>query len=69
VKPGDILVAVDGKTVIDSSTMLNLIAALSPGKTATITVIRNQAEKLVKINVGKRPRPTAQDQYEEPDMD
>ena len=69
VKPGDILVAVDGKTVIDSSTMLNLIAALSPGKTATITVVRNQAEKLVKINVGKRPRPTAQDQYEEPDID
>jgi serine protease DegQ len=69
VKPGDILVAVDGKTVIDSSTMLNLIAALSPGKAATITVMRNQTEKSIKINVGKRPRPTAQDQYEEPDME
>jgi serine protease DegQ len=69
VKPGDILVAVDGKKVIDSSTMLNLIAALSPGKTATITVMRNQTEKSVKINVGKRPKPTAQDQYEEPDME
>jgi serine protease DegQ len=62
-------VAVDGKKVIDSSTMLNLIAALSPGKTATITVMRNQTEKSVKINVGKRPKPTAQDQYEEPDME
>jgi serine protease DegQ len=69
VKPGDILVAVDGKTVIDSSTMLNLIAALSPGKTATITVVRNQTEKSIKINVGKRPRPTVQDQHEEPDME
>ena len=32
VKPGDILIAVDSQPVIDSSTMLNLIAALSPDK-------------------------------------
>jgi serine protease DegQ len=67
VKPGDIIVAVEGKPVIDSSGMLNLIAALEPGKTATITVIRNQAEKPIKINVGKRPKPAPQDQYMDPD--
>jgi serine protease DegQ len=67
VKPGDIIVAVEGKPVIDSSGMLNLIAALEPGKTATITVIRNQAEKQIKINVGKRPKPAPQDQYMDPD--
>jgi serine protease DegQ len=67
VKPGDILIAVDSQPVIDSSTMLNLIAALSPGQTATILVMRNQAEKTVKINVGKRPKPTAQEQYLDPD--
>ncbi len=69
IKPGDILVAVDGKPVIDSSTMLNLIAALSPGKAAAITVMRNQSEKSVTINVGKRPKPTAQDLYEEPEIE
>jgi serine protease DegQ len=67
VKPGDILIAVDGKPVVDSSTMLNLIAALSPGQTATILVMRNQAEKTVKINVGKRPKPASQEQYLDPD--
>ncbi|MDQ3185079.1 MAG: Do family serine endopeptidase [Pseudomonadota bacterium] len=67
VKPGDILVAVDGKTVTDSSVMLDLIAALPPGKTATILVIRNQTEKPVKLDVGKRPKPMPQDQYQDPE--
>lgn len=68
VKPGDILVAVDGKMVTDSSVMLDLIAALPPGKTVTIQVIRNQAEKSVKLDVGKRPKPLPQDQYQDPEM-
>ena len=67
IRPGDILIAVDGKPVVDSSAMLNLIAALSPGQTATILVMRNQAEKTVKINVGKRPKPASQEQYLDPD--
>lgn len=67
VKPGDILVAVDGKAVTDSSVMLDLIAALPPGKTANIAVMRNQTEKSLKISVGKRPKPMPQDQYQDPD--
>jgi serine protease DegQ len=67
VKPGDILIAVDSKPVADSSAMLNLIAALSPGQTATVLVMRNQAEKTVKINVGKRPKPASQEQYLDPE--
>ncbi|SEP21640.1 Do family serine endopeptidase [Nitrosovibrio sp. Nv6] len=71
VKPGDIIVEVEGSPVIDSSGMLNLIAALAPGEAANIKVVRNQTEKPIKINVGKRPRPTMptmpQDQYEDPD--
>jgi serine protease DegQ len=69
IKPGDILVAVDGDPVVDSSSMLNLIAALPPGKTASITVIRNGSEKTVPINAGKRPKPTAREIYEQPDME
>jgi serine protease DegQ len=67
VKPGDIIVAVEGKPVMNSSGMLNLIAALLPGKAATITVVRNQADKQIKINVGKRPKPTPQEQYLDPE--
>ena len=60
-KPGDIVVTVDGKAVNDSSVMLNLIAALPPGETGVITVVRNQAEKVIKIKVGKRPKPAPQE--------
>ncbi|MEO8767970.1 MAG: Do family serine endopeptidase [Nitrosospira sp.] len=67
VKPGDILLSVEGKAVVDSSVMLDLIAALPPGKAANIMVMRNQTEKSVTINVGKRPKPMPQDQYQDPD--
>lgn len=55
IKPGDVLLAVDGQTVADSSEMLNLVAALPPGKTVTLTILRNNSERSVRIKVGKRP--------------
>jgi serine protease DegQ len=60
-------VAVKGTPVVDSSVMLNLIAALLPGEAADITVMRNQTEKSIQINVGKRPTPAPQDQYQDPE--
>jgi serine protease DegQ len=45
--------------------MLNLIAALQPGKIATMKVLRSQKEMLVKVNVGKRPRPQSRPIEEE----
>lgn len=57
IKPGDILVSVGSSQVVDSTSMLNLVAALEPGKQATLKILRNRNEMLVKINVGKRPRP------------
>jgi serine protease DegQ len=60
VKRGDVLVAVEGKPVADSSVMLNLIAGLQPGKTAGVTVVRNQTEIELTVNVGRRPKVTPQ---------
>ncbi len=57
IKPGDILVSVGPSQVVDSTSMLNLVAALEPGKQATLKILRNRNEMLVKITVGKRPRP------------
>jgi serine protease DegQ len=57
VKPGDILMAINGKPVIDSAGMLNLIAALKPGQQVAINVIRNQTEQGFKVTIGKRPKP------------
>jgi serine protease DegQ len=56
IRLGDILVAVDGKPVADSSVMLNLIAQLPPGQPAVFKVRRNNAESELKLTVGKRPR-------------
>jgi len=56
IKPGDILIAVEGKPVTNSSDMLNQIAALSPGQAATLMVLRNQEEKPFEIRVDKRPK-------------
>jgi serine protease DegQ len=61
IKRGDILITVESKTVANSSDILNLIAALPPGQTATFTVIRNQTEKPVEIKIGKRPKPIKRD--------
>lgn len=56
IKRGDILIGVEGKPVTNSSDMLNLIAALSPGQTATLMILRNQEEKPFEIRVDKRPK-------------
>lgn len=55
IKPGDILVAIEGKPVRDTTEMLNLIAQLVPEKAAKITILRNTAEKEISVTIGKRP--------------
>ena len=55
VKPGDILTEVDGKPVTDSSSMLNSVAALRPGKLSQLHLMRNGKEMHVSVLVGRRP--------------
>jgi serine protease DegQ len=57
IRPGDILVAVDGKPVTDTTDMLNLIAQLEPGKKSRITVQRKGQESSINVTPGKRPKP------------
>jgi serine protease DegQ len=64
IKPGDVLLAVGLSPVIDSTSMLNLIAALEPGKDATLKILRNRGEVQINVKVGKRPRPNRAGQLE-----
>ncbi|MEO8006993.1 MAG: PDZ domain-containing protein, partial [Betaproteobacteria bacterium] len=64
VKPGDILVSVESSQVVDSTSMLNLVAALEPGKQTTLKILRDRNEMLVKVSVGKRPRPNRRNELE-----
>jgi len=54
-KPGDIVLSVDGKPVRDPDSMRNLIVALTPGKQATLGVKRGQGTLELQVTVGKRP--------------
>ena len=60
-KPGDILVSVEGKPVNDTTDMLNLIAQLVPGNKAKMTVLRKTQESVLDVTVGKRPKAKRED--------
>jgi serine protease DegQ len=57
VKPGDVLVEVQGKPVADPTVMLNLIAALPPGSPARMKLKRQGQDVEATINIGRRPKP------------
>jgi serine protease DegQ len=55
-RPGDILLAVEGKQVGSTSDMMNLIADLPPGGKAQMTVMRKNRKSTIDVTVGRRPR-------------
>src|SRR6195256_324749 len=59
IKPGDVLVEVEGKPVADPSAMLNLVAALAPGAGAKMKLKRQGNDVDASVTVGRRPKPQA----------
>ena len=57
IKPGDIVVTVDGKPASDPDTMRNQIVALAPGKQTAIRLQRGKNTLELRVAVGKRPGP------------
>jgi len=55
VRPGDVLLAVNGKPVKDPQVMLDLIAALTPDKPAAFRLRRNSNITEIQVTIGKRP--------------
>ncbi len=56
VKVGDILIEIDGAPVMNTATMLNMIAQITPGSAAQFNFVRERKETRLKITVGKRPK-------------
>lgn len=56
IRPGDILLTVQGRAVANTSEMLTLIAQLTPGARAQMTVMRKNRQSTLDVTVGKRPR-------------
>jgi serine protease DegQ len=55
-RPGDILLSVDGKKIGSTNDMLNLIADLQPGGKSKMTVMRKNRQATLDVTVGRRPR-------------
>jgi serine protease DegQ len=56
-KLGDVIVAVNGRLVPDTSSALNAIAEMAPGKSVPVKVIRRNQELTLDVMVGKRRPP------------
>jgi serine protease DegQ len=56
-KVRDVVLEIDGKATRDSATLLSQIASLTPGKEATLTVLREKKPIQVAVIVGRRPKP------------
>ncbi|QTQ37417.1 Do family serine endopeptidase [Aromatoleum petrolei] len=60
IRPGDILIGVDGKPVHDPKGMLEMVAGLMPGHSAHFRVRRADTEVELKVEIGRRPAPSLQ---------
>ena len=59
---GDVIVAVNGRPVANSTATLNAIAGVTPGMSVPVKVLRRNSEVSLDIMVGKRkPRPRGDD--------
>jgi serine protease DegQ len=54
----DVVVQIDGKPTRDGTALLSQIAALTPGRQATLKVLRDNKPLELEVTVGKRPKPT-----------
>jgi serine protease DegQ len=60
IKPGDILVSVNGQDITDTTRLLNLIAQIKPGSNAKIHLVRKNREMDLEVMIGRRPPPPKQ---------
>ena len=56
IKLGDVITQINGKPTNDSVIASRVISELVPGSTASIAVIRRQAESVLKVQIGQRPK-------------
>jgi len=57
IKPGDILLAVAGKPVVDAQSMLGMIAMQTPGQQAQLKIYRAGKQFDLTVGIAKRPKP------------
>ncbi|MGL1833150.1 trypsin-like peptidase domain-containing protein [Rhodocyclaceae bacterium SMB388] len=59
IRPGDIVVELDGRAVIGAREMLEMVAELAPGQRTPFKLRRSGGEVEVAVGIGRRPTPSA----------
>ncbi|MFP4261751.1 MAG: S1C family serine protease [Halomonas sp.] len=56
-RPGDVLLSIDGRPILDARETMSDIAAVEPGDRLPLTVVRGGEELEMTVEVGERPPP------------
>src|SRR6185295_4214460 len=54
-RPGDIIIKMNGKTIDNNSTLRNMLSYMHPGDVATLTILREDKELQFNVTVGAHP--------------
>ncbi|OXI91304.1 2-alkenal reductase [Burkholderia sp. AU33423] len=60
IKPGDILISVNGDEITDTTKLLNTVAQIKPGTSTKVHVVRKGKAFDLNVVIGKRPPPPKQ---------
>ena len=55
IKRGDVITSINNQTTTDNNVLRNQVASLSPGATATVTLLRNGREQNVQVTLSELP--------------
>jgi serine protease Do len=55
IQRGDVILKIDGQSIENSTQLRTIVAQKKPGTTVTISLIRDRAEKDVKVKLGEHP--------------
>ena len=58
-RPGDVLVSIDGKPIVDPKSVLNVVSGISPGSPAKLKLKRKGEDMELVVIIGRRPKPQA----------
>lgn len=56
IRRGDVIVAIDGKSVEDSGELIDAVRSLKPGKEVDVVVLRGDSKKTISVELGERPK-------------
>lgn len=56
IRPRDVIISMNGETIVDATQVLNLVASTAPGDSINMTYVRDGKELTTQIEIMRRPR-------------